>query len=187
MRQISRSVTRMIPLTLFALATACSNSPDLTAIQAEPDVTTAASIGSIPGDTQGIEALKSAWDAAWAAKDAAAYAANYAVDADFVNPLGGVVPGREAIRAVHQMLFAGAFAPTTSTSVIRRTVFLTGTLAVVDLNVTLSGVVGTPPGLIPTEPGIVRTRARWVAVKRAGQWQIHAQQLTALPPQQPQF
>lgn len=152
-------------LLLMVLVTACSDA-----------------VGALPEDRQGIEALKSAWDAAWAAKDATAYAANYTVDAEIVNPVGGVLSGREAIRAAHAFLFSGPFAGSTSTSEVRRMMFLTETNAIVDLDVVLTGYRAVPPGLRETEPGVVRTRVKWVAVKRAANWEILTQQLTALPP-----
>jgi len=135
-----------------------------------------------PAQTRGIEALKSAWDAAWAAKDAAAYAANYAEDADVVNPVGGILAGREAIRAQHAFLFSGPFAGSTSVSEIRRTVFLTGTIVIVDVNLSLSGYQGLPPGLVATVPGVVRTRVKLIVVKEGANWEILAQQMTPLAP-----
>jgi uncharacterized protein (TIGR02246 family) len=132
--------------------------------------------------TDGIEALVAANSAGWAAKNAAAFAATYAVDAEFISPVGGFLSGRAAIQAQHVFLFGGPFAATTSVNAVRRVVFLTGTIAIVDIDVTLTGFAGLPPGLRATEPGVVRSRARWVVEKRGGEWLIVAGQMTPLPP-----
>jgi uncharacterized protein (TIGR02246 family) len=132
--------------------------------------------------TDGIEALVAANSAAWAAKNAAAFAATYAVDAEFISPVGGILSGRAAIQAQHVFLFGGPFAATTSVNAVRRVAFLTGTIAIVDIDVTLTGFAGLPPGLRATEPGVVRSRARWVVEKRGGDWLIVAGQMTPLPP-----
>jgi hypothetical protein len=60
--------------------------------------------------------------------------------------------------------------------------FLTGTLAHVNLDVTLTGYSSLPPGLPEFQPGTVHTRVSWIAVKRSDRWEIFSQQMTALPP-----
>ncbi len=65
------------------------------------------------------------------AKDADAFAATYAPDARFLDPIGNMVEGREAIRAQHAFLFGGPFAPSTETQVIADIRFPTGTVAIV--------------------------------------------------------
>lgn len=163
---------------------ACADKPEMTAVDTGTDSFTPAeaSIGASASARREIEALKSAWDAAWAAKDARAYAANYTANAEFVNPVGGVVAGRQGIRAAHVFLFTGPFAGSTQSSEVRRTVFLTRAIRIVDLDVALTGYAGLPPGLRETAPGIVRTRVKWVVVERQGGWKILAQHMTALPP-----
>lgn len=174
---------RRIPLLAVLPLVACQDAPTTPLSQDGPATVTAASaVGPIHADEDGIQGLIDASEAAWAAKDATAYAASYHPDVDFVNPVGGVVVGREAVRAQHVFLFTTLFAGSTSEMVVRRLEFLTGTLAQVDLNVTLTGFAALPPGLPQAEPGVVRTRVRWIVVKRAGDWQILSQQMTALPP-----
>jgi uncharacterized protein (TIGR02246 family) len=141
-----------------------------------------ADLGSSSSANQGIGALKNAWDAAWAAKDAEAYARNYTVESELVNPLGGILVGREGIRAQHVILFGGPFAGSTSTTTVRRTVFLTRDTRMVDLDVALAGFTGLPPGLRETEPGVLRTRMKLIVVERLGGWKILAQQFTAVAP-----
>lgn len=158
-------------LTLSTLVTACDEGPGETDSPA------------IAEDTQGIEALVSAWGAAWAAKDAAAFAANYTEDAEFIAPTGDMFAGREAIREQHAMLFNGPFAGSTATGQVRRTVFLTDTIALVGLNGELTGYAALPPGgLREARPGVLRNHINLVAVKRGGSWEILAQQMTAVAP-----
>jgi uncharacterized protein (TIGR02246 family) len=132
----------------------------------------------VAGGTEDIQALVDAQFAAWSAKDADAHAATYAPDARFLAPNGDVFEGRDAIRAAHAFLFAGPFAPTTETQAIADVRFLTGTIAVVYLNATLTGYAGPAP----TEPGVLRTTKTWVVVKRAGAWLIETQHMAPVAP-----
>lgn len=135
-----------------------------------------------PALESGVVDLLDRWTDAWTSMDASAYGAVYAVDADFVNPLGAVVPGRAAIEAVHTFLFRSLFAGSRQSWEMRRLVALTGNLALVDLNVELAGIQTAPPGLLVSPDGVVRTRARLIVGRTGGDWEIHAQQLTAYAP-----
>lgn len=115
--------------------------------------------------------------AAWAAKDASAYAAAYAEDVQAVSPLGALLSGRNAFRAQHVFLFGGPFAGSTQTINVRGIQFLTGTIAIVQQDVALSGYAFLPPGL-PSSGGVVSTRVTWVVEKRDGIWEIVFQQMT---------
>jgi uncharacterized protein (TIGR02246 family) len=176
-------MTRTVALVALTVLAGCTDRPEVTAVNADPDSPsmTEVSLGTA-GLNAGITALKDAWDAAWAAKDARAFAANYTVRADFVTPLGGVLAGREAIRAQHEFLFNGPFAGSVSTTEVRRAVFLDSDVRLVDLDVTLTGYAGPIPGLPEFEPGVVRTRVKWVVVARKEGWKILAQQITAVLP-----
>ena len=133
--------------------------------------------------TEAIADLVDKATAAWAAKDAAAYAAIYSEDTEIINPIGGNLSGREEFRQQHAFLFNGPFAGSTQTITVRRIQFLTGTIALVDQNVALTGYAFLPPnGLRATEPGVVRTNVRWVVMKRGAGWEIVAQQMTLVPP-----
>jgi uncharacterized protein (TIGR02246 family) len=115
--------------------------------------------------------------AAWAAKDAAAYAAPYAEDVRGIGPLGALLTGRDAFRAQHVFLFNGPFMGSTQTIDVREIQFLTGTIAIVYEDVSLTGYAFLPPGL-PSSGGVVRTRVTWVVEKRGGSWEIVFQQMT---------
>jgi uncharacterized protein (TIGR02246 family) len=166
-----------IPAVLLVLSTACGEASDTTGpLAAHPPEAPQANLGAIPTDP--ILDIVSAVTAAWTAKDAAAYAAPYAVDLQFINPLGALISGRDAFRAQHVFLFNGPFAGSTLTLVVRDIQFLTGTIAIVYLDGSLTGYAFLPPGL-PSSGGVQRTRNTWVVEKRGGEWQIVFQQLTS--------
>jgi hypothetical protein len=112
-----------------------------------------------------------------------AYGSHYAEDADFVNPLGGVVTGSAAIGSHPRVSLQHEWALSREAArsyQIRRMVALTGNLAIVDLNVSLSGYAFLPPGLSASPDGVVRTRGRLIVGTVHGEWKILAQQYTSL-------
>lgn len=172
---------RVITLVVLGLVAGCNDSPEPTAVGTQPtlaeaNVEVAATVAA------DIAALVEARDAAWNDEDARAFANQFTLHAEQVNPLGQVLAGREAIRARHEFLFDGPFAGTTSTTEIRRSVFLDDDARMVDLDAALTGFRGLPPGLQETEPGVLRTRIKWILVRRTGGWKILAEQVTAVAP-----
>jgi uncharacterized protein (TIGR02246 family) len=175
---------RILALVALGVLAGCTDTPEVTAVDSEAGSPAAmeASFGTTTALPSGIAALKNDWDEAWEEKDAAAFARSYAVRGELVTPLGGILDGREAIRAQHEFLFNGPFAGSTSTSEVRRTVYLGEDVRMVDLDVTLTGFAGPLPGLPEVEPGVVKTRIKWIVVRREAGWKILAQQITALVP-----
>ena len=165
-----------IPLVAAAaLSSACSDGSPATAPVRPVAVSTQPATISISADP--ILDIVTAVTAAWTAKDAAAYAAPYAADMQVVSPRGDLIDGRDAFRAQHVLLFGGPFAGSTQTIEVRDVRFLTGTIAIVQQDVTLTGYAFLPPGL-PSSGGVVRTRVTWVVEKRGGSWEIVFQQMT---------
>jgi uncharacterized protein (TIGR02246 family) len=175
---------RILILASASLVAACGQSTD----PQSPDLFTGApshSTAVAAGQAQGIEDLIAAQSAAWAAKDAAAYAATYTADVEVVNPVGGILTGSASVAAQHAFLFnpaSGFFRNSTSSWTVRSITFLTGTTALVKLDVVLTGFSGLPPGLTATEPGVVRSRVSWIAVKQGQEWRIMFQQMTSVAP-----
>jgi len=164
-----------IPL-VAVLSSACGDQPNATApIGGRPVEVSAQPLSSISTDP--IMDIVTAVTAAWAAKDAAAYAAPYAADVQMVSPRGDLIAGRDALRAQHVFLFGGPFAGSTQTITVRDIQFLTGTIAIVYQDVSLTGYAFLPPGL-PSSGGVVQTRVTWVVEKRGGSWEIVFQQMT---------
>lgn len=163
---------------MAAVLVACSDGPSSVIATAGPSSQPQASIGGTSAD-QAIESLAAALNAAWVVKDAAAYAAPFAEDAEVISPIATFLSGRAAIEARHVVLFNGPLATSTFVMSIRRVQFLTGTIAIVDLDAALSP---PSPGLPATTPGVLRMLTRWVVTKRGGEWEIAAAQSTAVPP-----
>ena len=158
------------------VSSACSDQPAATApIGVRPEVSSQPVSASISTDP--ITDIVTAVTAAWTAKNASAYAAAYAEDVQAVSPRGDLIAGRDAFRAQHVFLFGGPFAGSTQTIEVRDIQFLTGTIAIVYQDVSLTGYAFLPPGL-PSSGGVVRTRVTWVVEKRGGSWEIVFQQMT---------
>jgi uncharacterized protein (TIGR02246 family) len=169
-----------IPTTLLLVSAACNNEP--TATDPRATIQPGAAVASLSGiPTDPILDIVNAATAAWASKDAAAYAAHFAVDAQLINPTGVLFSGREAIRNLHVFLFNGPFAGSTLTLAVRDIQFLTGTVAIVYLNLSITGYAFLPPGVAVPADGVVRARVTWVVEKQGGAWQIVFQQNTSQP------
>jgi hypothetical protein len=65
---------------------------------------------------------------------------------------------------------------------VRRVVPITGTMAIVDATVTVTGFAGTPPGLVQWAPGVLKTRHHSIVARHLDGWEIIAQQITAMQP-----
>ena len=160
-------------LSLLLIAVACSESDTVAPARADRDAAPPLAAVASGGDINGIEQLVEQFEAAFNAKNAETYGSLYAEDADLEIPTGAVFEGRAAIVARHAFLFAGPFAPATITAELRDVQFLTGAIAIVDVFTTLTGLVGPPaPGAVVSPDGAVRSRSRWLAEKRRGEWTI---------------
>ena len=163
---------------LVLVSSACSDQPTATTPIGVRPVGASAQPVSTSISTDPITDIVSAVTAAWTAKNASAYAAAYAEDVQAVSPRGDLIAGRDAFRAQHVFLFGGPFAGSTQTIAVRDIQFLTGTIAIVQQDVSLTGYAFLPAGL-PSSGGVVRTRVTWVVEKRGGSWEIVFQQMTS--------
>lgn len=138
-----------------------------------------ASVTGGPRDVAAITRIVTTFDQTWGS-DAVTYAGQYA-GADFVGPDGGVMTDPAAILGLYTFLFDAIFPGTTRQSTIRKLTFLTGTLAVVDIDTQVTGYEAAPPGVVEWAPGIIRAREKNILQKRGGSWQIiqHQQVLVA--------
>lgn len=78
---------------------------------------------------------------------------------------------------MHAFLFSGPFSGSVQTAEVRRLLFLTGAIAILDLDVRLTGTAAPPPPPLTEETAF---RNRLVLEKRQGTWQIVAHQLTVV-------
>jgi uncharacterized protein (TIGR02246 family) len=112
--------------------------------------------------------------AAWNAGDGKAYSARFARDGGFTNIFGMVLYGHEAFEKRHSQIFATFFKGTRRKMTVRRVRFVTGDVALVDVDTEIRGVRAMPPGVTLPADGVLRTRLLQVFVKRKGAWWIEA-------------
>ena len=96
------------------------------------------------------------------------YAAQYGSVIDWVGPTGTILNDPAAITALYTFLFTNVFGGTTRISTIRNLTFLSGTIAVLDIDTV---VVGRAHAL-----------EKNVLIKRAGEWRILLHQQTLVTP-----
>jgi len=175
---------RLIPrissalLVLFA-ATACNDEP-LQVSSGAGALAPQANVSGGPNDIAAIQQIVNTFDQTWGS-DAVTYAGQYA-DADFVGPTGANLTSPAQITGLYTFLFTNVFGGTTRQSTIRNLTFLTGTLAVLDIDARVTGFTTLPPGVVPWAPGIVRAREKNILMKRGGEWSIIQHQQTTVAP-----
>jgi uncharacterized protein (TIGR02246 family) len=139
-------------------------------------------VGPEQGDEAGIAAVVIAWDAAWNAGDAAGLAATFVEDAEFINAMGRLFVGAEAIRAQHAITLAGQFRGSHTEGHIRRITFLSGTAAVVDVDNDLTRYEPIAPGSTIMRAVQQSGRHKRLVVKRGGVWRAMLFQNTMVVP-----
>jgi uncharacterized protein (TIGR02246 family) len=172
-------------LTLLAIAAAaCEDEPLSPAGDGSQTegVTVEATVRGSPRDRQAIQDIVHTFDDAWTAGDAVRYAAQYANADDWVGPDGSVLTDPAAITALYTALFGFVFPNTTRQSTIRELTFLTGTIAVLDIDTRVTGFGSLPPGIVPWQPGILRALEKNILIKRDGEWRIVRHQQTLAAP-----
>ena len=139
-------------------------------------------VGPQHGDEAGVAAVVTAWDAAWNAGDAAGLAATFVEDAEFINAMGRLFVGAEAIRAQHAITLAGQFKGSYTEGHIRRITFLSGTAAVVDVDNDLTRYEPVAPGSTVLRAVQQSGRHKRLVVKRGGVWRTMLFQNTMVTP-----
>jgi len=169
--------------TLLALtaAIACSDEPLSPGPDGVGDLAVEAAVRGSHRDRAAMEQIVNTFDQAWTAGDPVAYAAQYA-GAEWVGPNGVVLTDLAAITAVYTAIFTFALPGTTRQSTIRNLTFLTGTIAVLDIDTRVTGFSSLPPGLVPWQPGILRALEKNIVIKRGGEWRIVKHQQTFVAP-----
>jgi hypothetical protein len=155
----------------------CSEAPvEVRAIRSMPS-SAPANVSGSAGDRAAIQQIVTTFDQTWGV-NAAVYAAQYA-NADFVGPNGANLTTAAQILQLYTEIFP-AFAGTTRTSQIRALTFLTGTIAVLDIDTRVTGAL--PFFVTPWQPGIVRVLEKNILIKRGGVWTIVQHQQTLVAP-----
>ena len=138
---------------------------------------------SVPSPESRIQHILSAQEVAWNLGDSTSWGSAFTEDADFINILGQAFHGRETIVQLHARGFAGPFKGSHATFTVRQFRQLTPDVVMVEAVHEITGYQALPPGVVATMPGILRTRMKYVLVKRDEAWQIVAAQNTAVLPE----
>jgi uncharacterized protein (TIGR02246 family) len=182
---MSRILLRPVLAVLaVAIAAGCEDeplTPGMSGSEPEGIVMKAQAQGS-HRDREAIQDIVDTFDEDWTAGDPVRYAAQYANVDDWVGPDGTVLTDPAAITALYTVLFSFVFPNTTRQSTIRELTFLTGTIAVLDIDTRVTGFGSLPPGIVPWQPGILRALEKNILIKRDGEWRIVRHQQTLAAP-----
>jgi hypothetical protein len=141
-----------------------------------------AAVRGSPQDHLAMQEIVDTFDEAWTAGDPVTYAEQYA-GAEWVGPTGVILTDPAAITAVYTGILTFGLPGTTRQSAIRNLTFLTGTIAVLDIDARVTDLPPLPPGLVPWQPGILRALEKNILLKRGGEWRIVQHQQTFVAPQ----
>lgn len=112
---------------------------------------------------------------AWNAGDARAYGARFCPDATMTNTDGTLDVGRDELVRHAEEAFQGVLAGTKLSLAVRKLRLVRPDVAVVDLDLRISGVPVPPPGAGNGSGGEVRTSLMLVLVEEDDRWWITAQ------------
>jgi uncharacterized protein (TIGR02246 family) len=143
---------------------AARDEPSVTEL--EPDMPTT--------EEAAIQKLLSELADAWNRGDAQAYGARYRPDSTFTNVNGTFHAGRDEFNRRHEEIFRGFLKGTTLELTTKELRFIRPDVAVVDIDVSLSGVPAQPPGVPAAPDGALHTCLLMVLVKEGRSWWIAA-------------
>jgi uncharacterized protein (TIGR02246 family) len=171
-------------IALLLNALACSSACPTPSSAAAPVATPApAPPNATPADDAAIAALIARQAETWNQHDAVAWCAPFEADAEFVNILGMLLNGREQIQQRHTELFQGIFSHSSVVITTRKLTHLGPDAALVDSVYELRGYDRLPPGIRATDSdGTLRTRMRYVLLRRADGWHFASAQNVAISP-----
>lgn len=174
------SVFLVVPLSLVACGENVTAPAAATAASGTSPPVFAAAGGA--RDVAAIEAIVATFDEAWTNQDPSTYAAQYA-GAEWISPAGVIQTNPAVITAIYTgILTVSPIAGSVRESTIRSLTFLTGTIAVLDIDARVTGFAAPPPGIVPWQPGILRVLEKNILIKRDGEWRIVKHQQTAVAP-----
>jgi len=130
-----------------------------------------------------IQRIISAQEVAWNVGDSTSWASAFTPDADFINILGQAFHGRETITQLHARIFAGPYQGSHASVTITQFRQPTPDIVLLEAIHEVTAFKSLPPGVVPSAPGVLKTRMKYVFVKRDDNWQIIAAQNTAILPE----
>lgn len=111
---------------------------------------------------------------AWNAGDTRAYGARYHSDGTFTNIDGTVDLGRDELVRRHEEVLRESLAGTKLSLAVRKLRLVRPDVAVVDLDLCISGIPVPPPGTSDRSSGVARTSLMLVLVEEDDRWWITA-------------
>jgi uncharacterized protein (TIGR02246 family) len=121
---------------------------------------------------------------AWNRGDGIAWAKEFTDDCDFVNLRGDILHGRADIGTSIAASLHGGLKGSHLSLALRQLSLLTPDIALVDTDYEFTGIQGVLPGVAVTD-GILKTRLKYVAVRRDRHWHFIAAQNTIVLPAPP--
>lgn len=133
-------------------------------------------------DTTSIADLVAEETDAWNRGDARAYAAHFSPDGGFTNVMGMVYYGRQAFEERHAELFNTIYKGSVLKQTVGKLRFIRPDVAIVDINVELTGFSRPPSGVSTESDHVGRAKLQWVLVKDNGTWWITAYHNVSVAP-----
>jgi uncharacterized protein (TIGR02246 family) len=125
-------------------------------------------------DAKEVEELVAAETDAWNRGDAKAYAARFADDGGFTNVIGKVYYGRQAFEERHAELFETIYKGSVLKQSIGKLRFVRPDVAIVDIDVELTGFLRAPTGISTETDQVGRAKLQMVLIKEKTVWWITA-------------
>jgi hypothetical protein len=169
-------------LLAMTAASACNDEPLSESGSGDLPMAVQASVSGNRADHAALQEIVNTFDEAWTGGDPVTYAAQYA-GAEWVGPNGAVLTDPAAITALYVGIITFGLPGTTRQSTIRSITFLTGTIAVLDIDARVTGFTQLPPGLVPWRPDTLRALEKNILIKRGGEWRIVKHQQTFVNPE----
>ncbi|MBV9763261.1 MAG: SgcJ/EcaC family oxidoreductase [Acidobacteriaceae bacterium] len=119
---------------------------------------------------------------AWNRGDGIEWAREFTDDCDFVNMRGDTLHGRSEIVARITASLQSRMKGSHLSLSIRQLNSLTPDIVLVETDYEFTGLPGSLPGIAPTAEGVLKTRMKYVAVRREHWYFIAAQNTPVLPP-----
>ena len=130
------------------------------------------------GDVAIAEALQVAWNRG----DGQAWGEQFWPEARFVNAVGAVSDGQQAITKLHARLFASPFKGSRNTFTVAHVIKLGSDRLLVELDGKAEGLTNIPASYPIWPDGSVHAHLMFVSEQRGGEWRILYAQNTVVTP-----
>lgn len=122
--------------------------------------------------TNGDRAIATALEESWNRGDGQAWGEQFWPEARFVNAVGAVSDGREAIAALHTRIFTTVYKGSHNTFKVARVTKLGENRLLVELDGKAENLIKLPASFPVWPDGSVHAHLMFVSEKRGGEWRI---------------